>query len=125
MNHPYSLDSSDYEGRMGRLSFESGSTAGTVDCVDVGIIDDVCKERNESFVFALCAGGDPSVHIDDFYSDVYIIDNDGKLSKCTYIYNNTASFSQETTVANDTYVCYCISFQIQLYRFLCQLEMVV
>ena len=67
------------------MSFESGSTAGNVDCVDIGIIDDDCKERNESFVFALCAGGDPSVHIDDFYSDVYIIDNDGKLSKSTYI----------------------------------------
>ena len=25
------------------------------------------------------------MHIDDFYSDVYIIDDDGKLSKCTYI----------------------------------------
>ena len=61
------------------MTFESGSAAGTVDCVNIGIISDDSKEANESFVFALCAGGDPSVHIDKRYADVYIIDEDGKL----------------------------------------------
>ena len=65
------------------MTFESGSAAGTVDCVNIGIISDDSKEANESFVFGLCAGGDPSVRIDKCYADVYIIDEDGKLSKCT------------------------------------------
>ena len=72
-----SSDYTDYEGRVCRLTFESGSMSGAVDCVDIEIIDDDYKEENESFVFALCAGGDPSVHIDNFYADVYIIDEDG------------------------------------------------
>ena len=73
----YSSDYTDYEGRMCRLTFESGSMSGAVDCVDIEIFDDDYKEENESFVFALCAGGDPSVHIDKLYADVYIIDEDG------------------------------------------------
>ena len=72
-----SSDYTDYEGRVCRLTFESGSMSGAVDCVDIEIIDDDYKEQNESFVFALCAGGDPSVHINNFYADVYIIDKDG------------------------------------------------
>ena len=47
-------------------------------CVYIDIIDDEYKEDNETFVFALCAGGDDAVHIDDFYAPVYIYDDDSK-----------------------------------------------
>ena len=73
-----SIDGADYVGNMGQLTFESGSTAGDVDCVNIGIINDACKERNESFVFALCAGGEPFAHIDAFFAGVYIVDEEGK-----------------------------------------------
>ena len=75
-----SIDGADYVGNMGQLTFESGSTAGDVDCVDIGIINDECKERNESFVFAICAGGEPFAHIDYFFADVYIVDEEGMFS---------------------------------------------
>ena len=70
------------------MTFESGSVAGDVKCVGIGIIDDDCKENNESFVFSIGAGGDPSVHIDDSRADVYIIDDDGKLSIVFAIINS-------------------------------------
>ena len=73
----YFSDIADYVESSGRLTFESGSVAGDVECVDIGIIDDDCKEDNETFAFALCAGGDPSIHLGDFDADVYIIDNEG------------------------------------------------
>ena len=72
------VGSEDYEGRTSYVKFSSGSVAGDEQCIDIVIIDDNCKEDNESFVFAICAGGDPAVHIDDFYSNVYIIDQDSK-----------------------------------------------
>lgn len=49
---------------------------GNTSCTEIDIINDNVKESNESFVFALCAGGDESVHIDDFYADVYILNED-------------------------------------------------
>ena len=79
-NNVCSSDGTDYYGSTCRLTFESGSMDGAAECVDIDIIDDDYKEENESFIFAICAGGDPSVHIDDFYADVYIIDDDCELS---------------------------------------------
>ena len=61
------------------MKFLSGSTTGDKQCVNITIIDDNYKEENESFVFAICAGGEESVHIDDFYANVYIIDDESKL----------------------------------------------
>ena len=91
------------------MKFSSGSVAGDEQCVEIVIIDDDCKEDNESFVFAICAGGDPAVHIDDFYSNVYIIDQDGK----NFVHLIVVSFF---------FLCFCLS---QLYRCPCQLGMVV
>ena len=69
-------DGTDYKARVCQLTFDSGSTAGDTSCVDIVIIDDDVKEANESFIFALCAGGDDDVHIDDFHADVHIWDDD-------------------------------------------------
>ena len=61
------------------MRFLSGTSAMDRQCVDIAIINDDCKEENESFVFSIGAGGDASVHINDFHADVYIIDDEGTI----------------------------------------------
>ena len=56
----------------------SGSNTGDTQCVDVSIINDDCKEKNESFILAICALGDASVHILEFFTHVYIVDDEGE-----------------------------------------------
>ena len=66
---------SDYEGME---CFQAGSSMGDSSCVDIAIRDDQIKEKNESFVFGLCAGEDKDVEICYRYADVHIIDDDCK-----------------------------------------------
>ena len=76
--HP-NPDYTDYEGGVSYVRFLSGTSAMDRQCVDIAIINDDCKEENESFVFSIGAGGDASVHINDFHADVYIIDDEGTI----------------------------------------------
>ena len=73
------VDGFDYDGRKEQLSFASGSASGAFECVDIEIIEDRIKERNETFVFSLSAGGDEAVHIIDHYATVHILDDDSTL----------------------------------------------
>ena len=73
------LDPDDYQGSASFITFVSGSTTGDREYVNIVIVDDDFKELNESFVFAICAGGDASAHIDDFSANVYIVDEESKI----------------------------------------------
>ena len=72
------IDVRDYEGMLNILEFQAGSSMGDSSCVDIAIRDDQIKEKNESFVFGLCAGGDKDVEIFYRFADVHIIDDDCK-----------------------------------------------
>ena len=76
------LDPDDYQGNASYVTFVSGSTTGDRQYVNIVIVDDDFKEKNESFVFAICAGGDASAHIDDFSANVYIVDEESKIFAC-------------------------------------------
>ena len=51
---------------------------GDSSCVDIAICDDQIKEKNESFMFGLCAKGDKDIEIYYRFADVHIIDDDCK-----------------------------------------------
>ena len=72
------IDGSDYYGIEHFLEFQAGLSAGDSSCVDITIHDDQIKEKNESFVFALCAEGEEDVEIYYRFADVHIIDDDCK-----------------------------------------------
>lgn len=71
------IDESDYESSFGVLKFEAGSW-GDSSCVDIVIVIDDVKEKNETFVFAICEGGDKDIDICYNFADIHIIDDDCK-----------------------------------------------
>ena len=75
-SHILSLDETDFLGSKYPVLFGSTSVPGTVECIDLEIIDDYVKEDNESFVAVLSPKGDEAVHLMNHYAYVYIIDND-------------------------------------------------
>ena len=83
------IDESDYESSSGELTFEASfgnlSEVGDSECVDVVIVNNDIKEYNESFVFAICSGGDDDVEICEREANVLIIDEDSKSAK--FIFN--------------------------------------
>ena len=54
-----------------------------MECVDVLLIDDRVKEMNESFTFGICPIRDDDVHIEDFFAEVTIGDDDSKSGLAT------------------------------------------
>ena len=57
--------------------FEGGSSSGSVQCATVPIVNDEVKEDNESFTFAISAGGDGDIVLGRTRTEVYIVDDDG------------------------------------------------
>ena len=78
--HFVSLDETDFLGSKYPVLFDSTSVPGTVECIDLEIIDDYVKEDNESFVAVLSPKGDEAVHLLNHYAYVYIIDDDRTLT---------------------------------------------
>ena len=70
-------DGTDYESSEGYLIFEEGSSSGSVQCATVPIVNDEVKEDNESFTFAISAGGDGDIVLGRTRTEVYIVDDDG------------------------------------------------
>ena len=75
-----SIDETDFLGSKYPVLFGSTSVPGTVECIDLEIIDDYVKEDNESFVAVLSPRGDEAVHLLNHYAYVYIIDDDRMLT---------------------------------------------
>ena len=57
--------------------FEGGSSSGSVQCATVPIVNDEVKEDNESFTFAISAGGDGDIVLGRTRTEVYIVDDNG------------------------------------------------
>ena len=77
---PCDTDGTDYESSEGYLVFEGGSSSGSVQCATVPIVNDEVKEDNESFTFAISAGGDGDIVLGRTRTEVYIVDDDGMYS---------------------------------------------
>ena len=88
------IDESDYGSTSGELTFEASfgdlSGVGDSECVDIVIVNNYIKEYDESFVFAICSGGDDDVEICEREANVLIDDEDSKSSK--FIFNITDDF---------------------------------
>ena len=88
------IDESDYGSISCELTFEASfgdlSGVGDSECVDVVIVNNDIKEYDESFVFAICSGGDDDVEICEREANVLIDDEDSKSAK--FIFNITDDF---------------------------------